>query len=736
MTRGAGRGTRPGATARYTSTHLDPLMRNASFTSTLQCLRQVCYKDLATVTPANIKTIAQNLTAVSWIGLRRNFSDAGSSSASWSRWADGERLLFQNWYPGWPVFQKNVCYCNCPTTATTTRFTPFTQFTSLNAPSSAEFPNMTNSAEFPNATSFAEFPNATGSAEFPNATSFAEFPNATSFAEFPNATGSAEFPTVVGPTMTSFGEPALPGGTECVLSPDPAGNYVEDSCVAMLSFGAWVERSCSERLSFVCYEDRFPGRVEVTEVTSESAVLTWLPVPNISHSRVEVKVHGNVTQNVTNLLTLDLVGLTAGSLHTVQVFPVKCGRDMHPQQTAFYTKPNKVVDLVVADVTEACVKLNWSKPAGNVDIYHVKFGGASIRNKTEGSEVCNLTPGSPYTFFVLSGVEDNSIWSDESNVTTYTRPGKVSHLNVTQNTHSSLLLAWERPAGHTTGFGVTAATDSDRVLFNETVTQEKVNVTSLPPGTKITLNVTALTAGGKLEGETVTVVSYTTPTPVSDLVLRTTSNTLNASWNSANGDTFDVELWLDGELVGPIYSVSTAEKPFVGLKAAANYAVRVSAVTGHLRSLPKEASAFTKLLPPTDARLRSADKHQITFEWSAPENIAKVNYTVRLYSTFWGQDWSHAENETFHTFDGLKSGTNYGFEVRTVANGAESDPAVASNYTVAVKKEISLSMMCSSAQSLLCDKQSTRDSVFNELNTHFRELLGDSVVWKLVKQEN
>lgn len=215
------------------STHLDSLIRNASFTSTLQCLRQVCYKDLATVTPENIKTIAQNLTADSWIGLRRNFSDAGSSSASWSRWADGERLLFQNWYPGWPVFQKNVCYCNCPTTATTTRFTPFT---SLNAPSSAEFPNMTNSAEFPNATSFAEFPNATGSAEFPN------------------ASGSAEFPTGAGPTVTSFGEPAVPGGTECVLSPDPAGNYVEDSCVAMLSFGAWVERSCSERLSFVCYE--------------------------------------------------------------------------------------------------------------------------------------------------------------------------------------------------------------------------------------------------------------------------------------------------------------------------------------------------------------------------------------------------------------------------------------------------------------------------------------------------
>lgn len=33
-------------------------------------------------------------------------------------------------------------------------------------------------------------------------------------------------------------------------------NYIEDSCVAMLSFGPWIEKSCLERLPFICYEGR------------------------------------------------------------------------------------------------------------------------------------------------------------------------------------------------------------------------------------------------------------------------------------------------------------------------------------------------------------------------------------------------------------------------------------------------------------------------------------------------
>lgn len=82
--------------------------------------------------------------------------------------------------------------------------------------------------------------------------------------------------------------------------------------------------------------DRFFGQINVTNRDSESAVLTWRPGPgNISHYRLEV--NKNLTKIQTENLTHHLVNLTAGTRYSVQVFPVKCERDLNPQEVVFYT---------------------------------------------------------------------------------------------------------------------------------------------------------------------------------------------------------------------------------------------------------------------------------------------------------------------------------------------------------------------------------------------------------------
>ncbi|XP_062417328.1 receptor-type tyrosine-protein phosphatase eta-like [Pungitius pungitius] len=262
--------------------------------------------------------------------------------------------------------------------------------------------------------------------------------------------------------------------------------------------------------------DRFPGRVDVTRLTSQSAVLTWLPFPGtIDRYQVEVEVGGElkVNQMVTNATSLDLADLTPGSLHAVRVFPVKGQREKHPQQTAFYTRPNKVENLAAVQVTETSVALNWSKPDGNVELYSVESEGVETgRSQTEGTVVVNLTPGTLHTFAVLSAVNGSSTRSDESSVAAYTRPGKVSGLQVSGNTHCSVVLKWVKPKGHTTGYRVKATTasgDPPCLLFSGNVTQTEVKVTSLPPGTRIKLTVTALTNHDALEGDNVTIDSYT-----------------------------------------------------------------------------------------------------------------------------------------------------------------------------------------------------------------------------------
>lgn len=184
---------------------------------------QACYKDLVTLTPQNIQSVHRKLTSDCWVGLRKNFSSTTNSTTmtwpGWTRWANGDPLVFQNWYPGWPVLKSSLpksyccsCSCTCPATPTPT-MTGFTEFTSSNMTS---FTSVTDQS----------WTNSSGL----------------------NETNSAPMTT------------ALPRAAECDRSPmlpdipNIDENYIEDSCVAMLSFGAWVEKNCSELLPSICYE--------------------------------------------------------------------------------------------------------------------------------------------------------------------------------------------------------------------------------------------------------------------------------------------------------------------------------------------------------------------------------------------------------------------------------------------------------------------------------------------------
>ncbi|XP_029310934.1 receptor-type tyrosine-protein phosphatase eta isoform X2 [Cottoperca gobio] len=632
---------------------------------------QVCFKDLVTVTAENTQTLSQLLTSDCWIGLRKNFSftsnSVSNSSMYWSFWANGEPLVFQNWYPGWPVLKSsflNRYSCKCPATAASATAAPTT---------------------------------------------------------LP--------PTTAAPTT-------LPPTTAAIVVPETDENYIEDSCVAMLSFGAWVEKNCLALLPSICYEERFFGQVIVTNKTSESANLTWQPGPdNITHYRVEVKFGTELTLN-TNSLTHDLVNLTAGTLYSVQVFPVKCMRDLNPQEVTFYTTPNKVERLTAANVTETSIFLDWEKPAGNSGFYRIEMqDGKQIQSTSEGLEVAALTPGNLYTFTVLTGVGDNRTWSEESTVAQYTRPVAVSDLRVTEYTFSSLLLAWVLPEGKASSFRVMAVMDSNSVLFDKEVNQTEVNVTGLPMGTKITLTVTAL-ANDSLEGANVTVVNYTAPGPISNLTVVATYDSLDVTWSSGdNSVSFNVELQLDGKNVQTHNQTETA-KYFDNLKTAANYTVIVFPFIAHVKGSSVARYRFTKPSPPTDVRVVYSNKNQITVQWSAPQNIATASYAVSINSSFWSYTLlSHVHNITSYTVRHLHSGTKYDFRVQTMADQELSAPATHSHFTESEKREIGLSMMCSSAKPLFCDSKVTREYVLNQLRAHLYKVLGDNIVWKLEKQE-
>lgn len=363
---------------------------------------QECFKELVTLTAENTQNIAQGLTSEYWTGLRKRPLNPSNNSTVypyhdnstfWSQWANGDLLAFQNWYPGYPVFKSpnnssRKDCCSCSCTCPANPTTPPTIMTSL--------------------------------------------------------------------TATAF----TPLVSECVRSPmqfreeepDPNEKYIEDPCVAMLRFGAWVEKECTEVLPFICYEDRFYGKVHVTDIKNNSANISWVRGPgNIDKYRVEV--NGNGSFMVTGL-TYFIQDLQPGTRYPVQVFPVKCKRDLNPANQTFYTVPNKVTGLQVVGITEKCVYLNWNKPPGNVDLYNVKTSNKTKETRTLNVTVCDLTSGHLHKFIVTAGVDDQSQHSEESTIDAYTLPGKVSNLKTSNVTSSSLVLSWDKPSGYATHYRV------------------------------------------------------------------------------------------------------------------------------------------------------------------------------------------------------------------------------------------------------------------------------------------
>lgn len=312
-------------------------------------------------------------------------------------------------------------------------------------------------------------------------------------------------------------------------------------------------------------------------------------------------------------------------------------------------------------------------------------------------------------------------------------PDKVYNLTVSGNTKESILVTWDRPVGNFTDILVVANYTNRTSLFNTTVksTQQNVTVTGLPSATHIFIYVT-VRVNKDLVGETEMIDSFTTPGPISNLILTTTNDSLTATWEPPVGSAlnFTVELWLNQTLVRKT-SVSDKNIIFYNLKNAANYSVTVYAVSGQFTSTPVSAYKFTLPNPPTEPKATTVSKDSITFAWNAPKNTLSPTYGVTLSSSFWGHSWSNTTDKTTFTFSGLTSGTTYNFSVYAIADGRESASAYCTNSTVPDLEEISLSMLCSSSEALLCDEKSTREAVFNELKKKFKTLLDGHINWDL-----
>ncbi|KTG22888.1 hypothetical protein cypCar_00034748 [Cyprinus carpio] len=555
-----------------------PQSRNATWDEgRLHC--KSCFKELTTITSRNVHLIVQNLSSDYWVGLRKSYNDS-IQRGEWPAWSNGDPVTYQNWYPGHPV-----PFPICSSTTQSPLSTPMTS-TQASTVTSASVSSKNDTC--------------------PILSEMLLCLNMTC-GDLESAMGMCKrTPTVTPKTTTystSFNAPTTGTTTESTSNckPNP-GQYIKDACVVLLSSGMWKEKDCNISLPFICYEERFFGQINISDVTTSAGNLSWSEGPgaeNISHYRVEVTGDKNQTFNQTKLFQY-IENLTAGTLYKVQVFPVKCGRDLNPQNISFYTYPSDVQNLIVVSVTNVSANLKWSKPDGNHESYSVYVKYKSNKNVTERVQECQdeectitaLIPGTEYVFTVTA-VVNKTIEGVPSNVSNYTKPKTVT---LFLNPSSQTIFANWTVEGKYEKFEVSITTDA--YIYTDQFTTPNLNYSFKDLKAGVNYNVSVVTLNGKLRSNPANKSEFTRPAKPCGVKATTNKTTIQVSWEApteSEGASIKYTVKCYTAFWEKSHEVQTPDRSisFTGLNPGTRYECNVSVVAGNLESFPETVHANT-----------------------------------------------------------------------------------------------------------------------------------------------
>ncbi|MFT7810120.1 receptor-type tyrosine-protein phosphatase eta-like [Arapaima gigas] len=631
----------------------------------------VCYKELVSLNSENIHLIVQNLSTDYWVGLRKDLN----GTMSWSVWSNGDPVTFQNWYPGHPTILKEIPPTpTTPTPQTSPGPQPLDNFCHVELESLCR--NLTNSTEI------------------------------------------YIYDSTKPPSPVTQPQPVV------TVEPEP---IIENPCTSLLSFGMWMEKNCSELQPYICYEDRFYGTVNFSRVTLNSVFLNWTVGPgNIDHYRLELRGDINITNSTTSL-SMDIFQLTPGTLYHIQVFAVKCERDLDPQNTSFYTKPDVIENLTVTEVKTDSIQLSWVKPNGNHDFYSVHLGNNinnTVNSTTENCLITSLSPGRLYYFQVYTEVKDQSIMSDPKNISSYTRPNQVINLTVFSCNSTWINLTWNKNEEVPLIFLVVVSQNGN-FLFNQSTNYTNMMVESLTPGNKYDFTVVPQVPDLTLTGENATTTGFTRPCPVSNLTLKSNETSITATWNLTKGNFSQFSLTIQSTGKNLTMNTTSLMYDFTNLKAAARYSVTVSTVVGQLSSDPINCLIYTLPVRPGKPSLVNKTMENITIRWEVPDelNSGTTQYLVNYSSSFWNYSNSVITSNNTITAEFLKSGTYYTFFIQTLADRKMSDPVNFTEFTEPRKKTLTITMQCSSDKSLFCESKNASSNVYAMLQDSLNKLL-------------
>ncbi|XP_069829639.1 receptor-type tyrosine-protein phosphatase beta-like [Dendropsophus ebraccatus] len=423
--------------------------------------------------------------------------------------------------------------------------------------------------------------------------------------------------------------------------------------------------------------------ITATLITKTSLWLSWDPYGG-QNTTYSISVYGEPPSNRTvNTTAVQITNLTSGNLYKLQVSAYESNDLLYGYggEISFYTLPDVVINIQIANVSTNSIYLSWSPPKSNYSYYLIEVIGDVTQTMTKTSQsvaIQNLTPGNQYTVKIRA-VTGVNIQGDAKEITVTTRPEVVKNLTMFSISDTSVSLRWLPPEGKIR-FYVIRIQEND--AYNTTTEQNSVTIQDLRPGTKYTVLVSAAVTGASnlIEGNNVPITVITELGVVSNLIINSINTTyVTLSWQPPNRYTSSYLLRIQGD--STFYRNITTTSYTIENLIPGNYYTFLVSVFDAEHNVEGNSSAISAYTIPEKVRsffIKTINTSSVFLGWDKPEGYAD-SYLLQIFGDV---PLITNINTTFYTAGGLTPGNNYIFQVSAVVGGnVTGDYSLVSGYT-------------------------------------------------------
>ncbi|CAM9872575.1 unnamed protein product [Bubo scandiacus] len=395
-----------------------------------------------------------------------------------------------------------------------------------------------------------------------------------------------------------------------------------------------------------------------------------------------------------NITSFWFHGLTPGMRYEIEVTATLPCMETTSQTVTAQTSPSPVRNLSLSSGgSSAVLHASWAHALGQRDGYHLALYHSESQTLVRNASILpnastflfdGLLAGSEYALKVstLAGSGQAS-----TSIHQWTAPSIPTQLRLIPGSSTSLVASWAGAAGaawlHLALHNLLTQTVTTTLSARRGLTSYTFQ--HLRPGTQYWLGLSATAGPYTVRGPNATAWTY--PLSPGNVTLSSAEeqSSLEARWSTPAGERdFYLVTLQEGEDSALTRNISVSgdndRVTFHGLSPGKQYSVQVTAVAGPYRASAHSTAAWTQPLAPSGVSLSSqGSPYSLLASWEEAMGegyvlaLSPVEHPVKNSSLLRGV--------TNFTYEGVRPGTLYTFEVSTVAGPYTSSPQRITNWT-------------------------------------------------------